>query len=49
MFDSSNFQRIVSVSNTHVGKEFELLVFDYFKQQGFDDIKFNCDLQVGLT
>jgi len=32
--DDNNFQRIGSVSNAHVGRDFEAVALRYFRQQG---------------
>jgi hypothetical protein len=45
IIDDSNFQRIGSVSNAHVGRDFEAAAKQYFRQQG---VVLSNDFQVPL-
>jgi hypothetical protein len=48
--DSNNFQRLGSVSNAHVGSEFEGFVCEYFRGQGLSLIRgFKVSVGVGDT
>lgn len=43
----SNFQRIGSISNAHVGRDFESVAKEYFKQQGMM-LETNYSVKVGV-
>lgn len=43
----TNFQRVDSISNAHVGRDFENAALQYFTQQGYQIIK-NVALPIGL-
>ena len=44
----NNFQRVGSVSNAHVGKDFEVATREYFRQQGIP-LQRNYQVLVGLS
>lgn len=48
LFMDSKFQRIGSISNSHVGKDFELEVLDYFNNVKHMSLERNVSVNIGL-